>query len=117
MQEIGQNYKPFISRICRLSIKLIPSIIFCCLFVCCGQKDAKQSLPLETQIISESAININTASAEELEKLPHVGAKTAREIVAYRAEFGKFRKPEHLMLVSGISDARFREIRKLIKTE
>jgi competence ComEA-like helix-hairpin-helix protein len=117
MQEIAQNYKPFISRICRLSIKLIPLIIFCCLFVCCGQKDAKQSLPDKTQVIAESAININTASAEELEKLPHIGAKTAREIVEYRLEFGKFRKPEHLMLVRGISDTRFREIRNLIKTE
>ena len=117
MQEIAQNYKPFVLRICRLSIKLISSIIFCCLFVCCGQKNAKQSLPQQTPIISESAININTASVEALERLPHVGAKTAQAIVDYRAEFGKFRKPEHLMLVRGISDRRFREIKNLIKTE
>ena len=117
MQEIGQNYKPFISHICRLSIKLIPSIIFCCLSVCCGQKDVKQNLPQQTQIISESAVNINTASIEQLEKLPHIGSKTAQEIIEYRAEFGKFRKPEHLMLVRGISDERFREIKNLIKTE
>lgn len=117
MQEIAQNYKPFISRICRPSIKLIPLIIFCCLFVCCGQKDAKQSLTEKTQTISQSAININTASAAELEKLPHIGAKTAREITLHRAEFGKFRKPEHLMLVRGISDKRFRELKNLIKVE
>ena len=117
MQEFPGNYKSLYSNICRLSIKLIPLIIFCCLCVCCGQKDAKQSLPHQTQIISETAININSASVEELEKLPHIGAETARKIVEYRAEFGKFRKPEHLMLVRGISDERFREIKNLIKTE
>ena len=117
MQEIAQNYKPFILRICRPSIKLISLIIFCCLFVCCGQKDAKQSLPEKTQTISDSAIDINTASIEELEKLPQIGAKRARKIVEHRAEFGKFRKPEHLMLVRGISDRRFRELKNLIKVE
>lgn len=117
MQEIAQNYKPFVLHICRPSIKLIPLIIFCCLFVCCGQKDAKQSLPEKIQTISDAAININTASAAELEKLPNVGAKTAREITFYRAEFGKFRKPEHLMLVRGIGDKRFRELKNLIKVE
>ena len=115
MQEKAQNHKPFISLICRLSIKLIPSIIVCCLFVCCGQKDAQQVLPEHT--ISASAVNINTATAEELEKLPHIGEKTAREIVEYREKYGKFRRPEHLMLVKGISDERFREIKNLIKVE
>lgn len=66
---------------------------------------------------SESAVNINTATAEELEKLPHVGAKTAREIVNHREKFGAFRKPEHLLLVRGVSDNRFRQMRHLIKTE
>ena len=67
--------------------------------------------------ISETAVNINTASAEQLEKLPHIGEKTAHEIVEYREKFGRFRKPEHLMLVRGISEERFREIKKFIKTE
>jgi competence protein ComEA len=62
-------------------------------------------------------ININTASVETLEKLPHIGAKTAQEIVAHREKFGKFRKPEYLMLVRGISDKKFREMRSLIKAE
>jgi competence protein ComEA len=69
------------------------------------------------QTIFASAININTAPAEELSKLPHIGEKTAQEIVLHRQKFGYFRKPEHLMLVRGISDARFREIRNFIKTK
>lgn len=85
--------------------------------VCCGQKDAKQVLPAETAIVSQSAININTASALELEKLPQIGAKTAQEIIRHREKFGKFRKPEYLMLVDGISEKDFREIKNLIKAE
>ncbi len=62
-------------------------------------------------------ININTASLEDLEKLPHIGEKLAQKIVEHREEFGKFRKAEYLILVDGISDRRFREIRSLIKVE
>jgi len=88
------------------------------LFGCSEQKDTKQVLPTENQIqISKSAININTASAEELEKLPHIGTKTARAIVEHREKFGKFRKPEYLMFIQAISDKRFREIRSLIRVE
>lgn len=63
---------------------------------------------------SENAVNINTASAEELELIPHIGEKLALRIVEHRERYGPFQKPEHLILVSGISDARFREMRDLI---
>jgi competence ComEA-like helix-hairpin-helix protein len=118
MQENSQNYKPQYFNICSFFIKLFLLVLCGCLLVCCGQKDAKQVLPDKSPIIvSESAININTASASELEKLPHIGAKTAREIIKYRDNFGRFRKPEHLLLVRGISDERFREMRNFIRTE
>ncbi len=85
---------------------------------CTAQKEAKQVLPNQNQIVtSESAINVNTASAGELERLPHIGAKLAQKIVEHRERFGKFRKAEHLLLVEGISDGRFREIRSLVKVE
>jgi competence protein ComEA len=64
-----------------------------------------------------SAININTASAENLEKLPHVGPKLANEIISFRERHGYFRRPEQLMLIRGFSDARYREVRDFIKTE
>lgn len=93
-------------------------VILCVLSGCISQKETKQVLSTENQfIISKSAININTASAKEIEKLPNIGAKTARKIVEHREKFGKFRKPEYLLLVGGISDKRFREMRALIKVE
>lgn len=101
-----------------MSIKLLPLIVLCFLFGCGKQKEAKQVLQNQNQItVSESAININTASVVELEKLPQVGIKLAQKIVEHREKFGKFRKAEYLLLVDGISDRRFREIRSSVKVE
>ena len=63
------------------------------------------------------AVNINTASPEELQKIPHIGESLARKIVEHREANGPFRRVEHLMLVSGISDKRFRKIRPLVRVE
>ncbi len=77
-----------------------------------------QFLSTENTILSsERAVNINRASPEELEKLPHIGAKLAQDIVEHRSRFGSFRKTEHLLLIEGISDKRYREIKNLIKAE
>jgi competence ComEA-like helix-hairpin-helix protein len=66
---------------------------------------------------SSNAININTASVDDLEKLPHIGRKTADAIVQFRAENGAFRRIENLMQVRGISEKRFLDIRPLVRTE
>ena len=66
---------------------------------------------------AEYAININTASADDLTRIPHIGEKVAAKIVEYREQNGPFRRVEHLMLIQGISDARFRKIRPLVRVE
>ena len=78
-----------------------------------------QTAPHVSRIESGPAplVNINAASITELEKLPGVGRGLAARIVAHRAEYGPFRRPEHLMMVRGISDRRFRAMRALITTE
>lgn len=72
---------------------------------------------VEAYTISPNAININTASADEIARIPQIGEHFARKIVAYRETYGKFRKPEHLMLVEGISEKKYRAIREFIKIE
>ena len=62
-------------------------------------------------------ININTASPEELEKLPGIGRGLAARIVAHRREYGHFRRAEHLMMVRGISERRFLVVRASITAE
>jgi competence protein ComEA len=66
---------------------------------------------------TEDAININTASREELAKLPGIGETIAERIVTYREQYGAFRRPEHLMMVRGISEQKFRDIRRKITVE
>ena len=63
---------------------------------------------------SPSRININTAAADELEKLPGIGEALAGRIIEHREKFGPFRRPEHLIMVRGISDKRFRALQDLI---
>ncbi len=62
-------------------------------------------------------ININTASALELEKLPGIGKALAARIIAHREQYGRFRRAEHLLIVRGISESRFKEMRALITAE
>ena len=65
---------------------------------------------------SHARININTATAEELEALPAVGEVTAARIVAYREENGPFRSVDDLIHVQGISDRTIDEFRDLVTT-
>lgn len=78
-----------------------------------------QTAPLVSQAgaTNQPLININTASPEELERLPGIGKGLAARIIAYRSQYGRFRRPEHLMMVHGISDRRYRVMRTLIYAE
>ncbi len=62
-------------------------------------------------------ININIASRNELEKLPGVGPSLASRIIEHRERHGPFRRAEHLMMVRGFSDRRFRELRAHIDVQ
>jgi competence ComEA-like helix-hairpin-helix protein len=63
------------------------------------------------------AVNINNAPLEELQKIPHIGESLARKIIEHRETNGPFRRAEHLMLIQGVSDKRFRKIRPLVRVE
>ena len=65
----------------------------------------------------EQTININTASASQLESLPGIGPSLAERIVAYREANGPFRTPSDILEVSGIGDATFANIEDRIVTE
>lgn len=63
---------------------------------------------------SSKLVNINTATVEELARLPGVGEVIARRIVRHRARSGKFRKVEELLVIRGISAKKLDKLRPLI---
>ena len=62
----------------------------------------------------EGKININTASAEELQKLSGVGPALSERIVDYRESKGRFSSIEDLKNVSGIGETRFENLKDKI---
>lgn len=64
---------------------------------------------------SSSKININTATAEELDKLNGLGPSKANAIVEYRKEHGKFQKIEDLTQVPGIGEKTIEQFRDQVE--
>ena len=62
-------------------------------------------------------VSLNEASREELERLPGIGPALAARIVEHRERFGRFRRAEHLLLVRGISERRFLQLRPYVTAE
>jgi competence protein ComEA len=60
---------------------------------------------------NEEKVNINTASASQLETLPGIGPSLAEKIISYREEKGPFQSLQDLMDVSGIGDSLFENIK------
>jgi len=64
--------------------------------------------------LGEGLLDINTASAAELETLPGIGPALAQSIVDYREARGAFETVEEIMEVEGIGQGIFEDIRELI---
>lgn len=59
-------------------------------------------------------IDINAASAKELQELPGVGPATAKAIIQFRAKSGRFRRVEDLLAIRGISEGKLNKMRPYI---
>jgi competence protein ComEA len=64
---------------------------------------------------AQERINLNTASAEELTRLPFVGATVAQRILEHRRKHGDFKRPQDLIIIKGLSAKRYRQIAHLIR--
>ncbi len=97
---------------------LIASALSACLATTVMAKPAitaKANQPT-TQVVTKTKatqLNINTATAEQLTSLPHVGPKMAARIVAYRKQHGDFKSLADLAGVRGISAKRVQALQGL----
>lgn len=66
---------------------------------------------------TNTKVNINTASKEELLSLKGIGDSRAEDIINYRTENGKFAAIEDIMKVPGIKQGAFNKIKDNIRVE
>lgn len=66
-------------------------------------------------VSSPEPVDLNAATAEQLDTLPGVGPSTASAILAYRNEHGPFSSVDDLLEVRGIGEAKLEQIRPLAR--
>lgn len=92
--------------------------------VLCAMLLAFAAAPLTAQAAGEKAtpaaaaaqapVNVNQATAKQLESLPGVGKVTAESIVAYRTQKGPFASVDDLGKVKGIGPKTLEKLRPLV---
>ena len=80
--------------------------------------DVRAHMRTQTQTTAQPAaaplVNLNTATATDLAKLPGIGPAVAARILEYRQKNGGFKKIEELMNVKGIGEKMFLKLKPLV---
>ena len=66
---------------------------------------------------SQGVVNINTATAEQLDFLPRIGPALASRIIEFRDANGKFKSTEELILVRGIGERLYGTLQPFVTVE
>lgn len=83
----------------------------------CGRgKDVAEPSAVQPSEASSGrqCVNLNTATAEQLERLPGIGEVMARKVIEYRNQNGPFRRPEEIIIIEGFSERKYRAIAEAI---
>ncbi|MDR1088426.1 MAG: helix-hairpin-helix domain-containing protein [Coriobacteriales bacterium] len=59
-------------------------------------------------------LDLNTANARDLQRLPNIGPVLAERILAWRTEHGRFTDTEELMLIEGIGERTYERLKELV---
>lgn len=80
-----------------------------------AEKPSSKSGASSAKLAPGEKININTASADELDRLPGIGKTKAKAIIDYRTQNGPFKTPEDIQKVKGIKAGGFAKLKDHIK--
>lgn len=80
-------------------------LVVICLLLCSFAQAQNLTTPL----------NLNTATAAQLESLPGIGPGLAHRILEYRRKHGPFKRSQDLIIVRGMSATRFRQLAPLVR--
>jgi competence protein ComEA len=79
-----------------------------------AQQKSPAAKPARASAAPTTPVNINTATQQQLETLPGLGAKVAERIIEYRQKNGNFKKVEDLMNVKGIGEKSFLKLKPML---
>jgi len=82
-----------------------------------GAADGKGAAPEVRAQAAVATVNINNATARELENLPGIGKATAENIVAYRTANGPFKSRDDLRKVKGVGEKTMEKVRQLVAVQ
>lgn len=85
-----------------------------CILIPSIDEETSNEMISSSNSIKSDKININTATAEELDKLPGVGPAKAEDIISYRESNGRFKTVDELKNVKGIGESSFEKIKEKI---
>ena len=77
--------------------------------------DSEPPKPGKLSPSSGGHVNINSADAQQLQRLPGVGPAMADRILSHRKENGPFAEPEQLMDVTGIGEKKFARMKPFVR--
>jgi len=69
-----------------------------------------EASPRKSSKVMQGVLNLNTATAAQLDQLPGVGPKAAERIIAYRAKT-PFTRPEELVKVKGFGKKKLEKLK------
>lgn len=110
-QRLGVRGKPIQDNIYSRHVPTVLVVLPLIFSISCGSSTTDPPIFNRPEVKSEKIrIDLNSANAGELRRLPGIGEKTALKIITFRERNGPFIRIENLMLVDGISEKKFLEI-------
>ncbi len=80
-----------------------------------GAAKEGHAAPAKLSKPGDGTVNLNTATSEELQRLPGVGPAMAQRILHARKANGPFTSPEQLMDVSGIGERKYGRMKAFVR--